>query len=107
MLTKTTIALAAVLLAGSATIAAAEGYDPNLANRYPAYADPIYAGPSYVGPVARAPHGALQSAPVRLQNGSTYAPATNPPVDEINENDWYNTDTHDKASSPFAGGGGL
>jgi hypothetical protein len=43
---------------------------------------------------------------VRLQNGGTYAPATNPPVDEINENDWYNTDIHDRASSPFAGGGG-
>ena len=107
MLTRTTIALAAVLLAGGATVASAEGYDPNPANRYPAYADPIYAAPSYVGPVARAPHGALQSAPVRLRSGGTYAPATNPPVDEIRGNDWYNTDVHDKASSPFAGGGGL
>lgn len=104
MLTKTKIALAAVLLAGSATFAAAEGYDPNLANRYPAYADPVYSGGSYAGPVARAPHGVLQSAPVRLQDGRSYGPVTHAPV---NENDWYQTDVHDKASSPFAGGGGL
>jgi hypothetical protein len=106
MLTKTKIALAAVLLAGSVTVAAADGYDPNLANRYPAYADPVYPGVSQVSPAARAPHGALQSAPVRLQKRSIYSPATNPPTDEINENDWYNTDIHDRASSPFAGGGG-
>jgi hypothetical protein len=105
MLTKTKIALAAVLLAGSATLATADGYDPNLANRYPAYADPIYPAQSYAGRVVQAPHGALQSAPVRLQNGNRYSPATNPPVDEINENDWYRTNAHDKASSPFAGGG--
>ena len=104
MLTKTKIALAAVLFAGGVTVAAAEGYDPNLANRYPAYADPIYAGPSHASRVARAPHGALQSAPVRLQSGSTYRSVTSPPA---NENDWYDTDVHDKASSPFAGGGGL
>ena len=102
MLTKTTIAFAAVLFAGSATVAAADGYDPNLANRYPAYADPSYGAPSYHGPVARAPYGAWQSAPVRLQDGRVYAPVTNPPV---NENDWYDTDIHDRASSPYAGGG--
>ena len=94
MLTKTKIALAVALLAGSVTVAAADGYDPNLANRYGR-------------PVARAPYGAFQSAPVRLQKGSTYLPATNPPVDEVNQNDWYNTDARDKASSPYAGGGGL
>ena len=104
MLMKTKIALAAVLLAGSATVAAAEGYDPNLANRYPAYADPFYPDVSHTVPVARAPRGVLQSAPVRLQNGRSYGPVTNAPV---NENDWFQTDVHDKASSPFAGGGGL
>jgi hypothetical protein len=102
MLTKTKVALAAVLLTGSVIVAAADGYDPNLANRYPAYADPIYPDVSHAGPVARAPRGVLQSAPVRLQNGRSYAPVTNAPVDE---NDWYQTDIHDRASSPFAGGG--
>ena len=82
MLTKTTIALAAVLFAGSATVAAAGRYDP------------VYRAPSYQGPVVRAPYGAWQSAPVRLQDGRIYAPVTNPPVDE---NDWYDTDIHDKA----------
>jgi len=103
MLTKTKVALAAVLLAGSVTVAAADdGYDPNLANRYPAYADPIYPDVSHASPVARARHGVFQSAPVRLQNGRSYGPVTNAPVDE---NDRYHTDIHDRASSPFAGGG--
>jgi hypothetical protein len=104
MLTKTKVALAAVLFAGSATVAMAGGYDANVAYRYSPYADPSYDVPYYRGPVARAPYGTWQDAPVRLQDGRVYAPITNPPV---NENDWYDTDTHDKASSPFAGGGGL
>jgi hypothetical protein len=103
MLTKTKITLAAVLLAGSATVAAAEGYDPNLANRYPAYADPFYPGASRASPVARAPRGVLQSAPVRLQDGRSYGPVIRAP---INENDWYQSNIQDRASSPFAGGGG-
>lgn len=109
MLTKTKIVLAAVLLAGTANAALAE-YDPNPANRYPAYAGPLadaptYAAPGWVNPL-RVAHRALQSAPVRLQDRSIYdGPAVNPPP--VNENDWYNTDVRDKASSPFAGGGGL
>ena len=106
MLTKAKIVLAAVLLAGSATVATAEyGRDP--ANRYPAYADPIHAGPFDASPRARAPHGALQSASVRPRDGSDYTPFTNPRTDEINENDWHNTDVGDNASLPFAGGSGI
>jgi hypothetical protein len=56
MLTKTKIALAAVLFAGTATIASAQEFDPNLANRYPGYNGPAAATQSF------------QSAPVRLQN---------------------------------------
>jgi hypothetical protein len=105
MLTKTKITLAAVLFAGSATAAMAAGYE-NVAHRSSPYADPSYSYdvPYYRGPVARAPYGTWQDSPVRLQDGRVYGPVTNPPV---NENDWYDTDTHDKASSPFAGGGGL
>jgi hypothetical protein len=41
MLTKTKIALAAVLVAASASVALADGeFDGNLANRYPAYNGP-------------------------------------------------------------------
>jgi hypothetical protein len=97
MLTKTKIALAAALFAGSATVAMAGGYDQNAAYRNRSYVDPYYRGPV-------APYGAWQNAPVRLQDGRVYAPVTNPPVDE---NDWFDTDIHDKASSPYAGGGGM
>ena len=41
MLTKTKIALAAALFAATSTVALAQGFDPNLANRYPAYAGPV------------------------------------------------------------------
>ena len=58
MLTKTKIALAAVLLAGTASIAAAQEFDGNVANRYP----------TYNGPAVQGPQG-FQSAPVSLGNG--------------------------------------
>jgi hypothetical protein len=35
MFTKTKIALAATLFAATSTVAMAQGFDPNLANRYP------------------------------------------------------------------------
>ena len=38
MNTKTKLALAAALFVGTTSLAAAQGYDPNLANRYPALA---------------------------------------------------------------------
>jgi len=57
MLTKTKIALAATLVAVTSTVALAQDFDPNLANRYPAYADPIG---------ERVADGMLQSAPVQL-----------------------------------------
>lgn len=63
MLTRTKIALAAVILAGTTSFAAAQGFDPNLANRYPAYANPVAASQ----PVAQ--HRTLQSAPVALRQG--------------------------------------
>jgi len=78
MLIKTKIALAAVLLAGTATVAAAQGRAPT--------------------------HETLRSAPVRLQNEHAISPNTSPVV---NENNWYQTDVGDRASSPFAGGGGA
>ena len=40
MSTKTKIVLAATLVLGSASIATAQGFDPNLANRYPVYSEP-------------------------------------------------------------------
>ena len=55
-MTKIRIALVAALLAGSASAALAHDFDPNLANRYPAYAG--------AGAVQT-----FQSAPVRLHEG--------------------------------------
>jgi hypothetical protein len=57
MFTKTLIATALVLGSVSASFATGE-YDPNLANRYPAFAAP-----------AAAQTQVLQSAPVSLQQG--------------------------------------
>jgi hypothetical protein len=54
MLTKTKIALVAALVAGSATVASAQGFDPNPASRYPAYATPAGKGMPYLGLAAQA-----------------------------------------------------
>ena len=113
MLTRTKIALAVALLAGSASVASAQGFDPNPANRYPHYSAPNHGMP-YIGTMPqgvsqnvaaqRAPQG-LQSAPVRLQQGrnsaqfGTYeAPQYGTQQDEIG------VDLRDRASSPYAGG---
>ena len=98
MLTKTKIALAATLFAATSTVAMAQGFDPNMANRYPGYANP---GAS-TSQVTVAPHGTLQSAPVRLLQGRN-AGVTN------DQSNWgpseIDTDRADRASSPYAGGG--
>ena len=40
--------LAALLVLGSASLAQAQEFDPNLANRYPAYAEPGVSAPNQV-----------------------------------------------------------
>ena len=48
MLNKTKLALAAALVAGTASVAMAQGeFDPNLANRYPAYDEPAAAAGNF------------------------------------------------------------
>ena len=113
MFIKTKIVLAATLIVGSATLALAQGFDPNLANRYPGYAEPGTYGyapgsnaPGLMQPAPRAtlqsapvrlhrtPNATLQSAPVRLRQGRDAAPT--------NE---FEVDRNDRASSPYAGGG--
>ena len=65
MLTKTTLALAAVLVAGTASFAVAQEADPNLLNRFPAYhgAHGVGDADELVAPRA------FQSAPVGLYQG--------------------------------------
>jgi len=62
MLTKTKIALAAVLLAGTASLATAQEADPNLYNRYPSLTNG-----------AAATQDQFQSAPVGLYQGRNVA----------------------------------
>jgi hypothetical protein len=86
MLTKT-IALAAALFAATSTVALAQDFDPNLANRYPGYAAPN-----------AAPTVALRtfkSAPVGLSNQATGS--------YTGQNE-FDVDRFDRASSPYAGG---
>jgi hypothetical protein len=83
MLTK--IALAAALVAATSTLALASEFDPNPANRYPAYAEPFAIGP--------ATQGTFRTSAVSLGAGER---DTGRPV-EIE---------HDRASSPNAGGVG-
>jgi hypothetical protein len=82
------IAVVSVLMLGTASAAMAQGFDPNLANRYPAYADPI----------GTAPHAHLQSAPVALHTGRDTG-------NYSGQQSEFSIDQHDRASSPYAGGG--
>jgi hypothetical protein len=90
---KFKIAIISLMMLGTASAAMAEGYDPNLANRYPAYA----------APVAAAQHAIFQSVPIRFQDRNAAL------TDGYNHN--YGDqpsiiDVGDHASSPYAGGGG-
>ena len=101
MLTKTKIALAALLFAGTTSIAAAQGFDPNMANRYPGYA-----GPTLVAPhTAASQHRTLQSAPVGLYQGRNVGLSNSPIGSYGGQQSEFDVDRSDKASSPYAGGG--
>ena len=103
MLTKTKIALAATLFAATSTVAMAQGFDPNMANRYPSYANPTAS--QSVASQKVAPRGTLQSAPVRLQQNRNVG-LTNPTAADTGwAADPIDIDRADRASSPYAGGG--
>ena len=116
-MTKTKIALAAVLFAATTSAALAQGFfDPNLANRYPGYAEPNtygYSASGKLGDVHSGPSATLQSAPVRLQqHGNVHLQAAPVwqqrdvalPTGTVNSNDWFAVEQSDRASSPYAGG---
>jgi len=67
-MTRTKIALAALLFAATSSTAFAQGYDPNLANRYQGLIQPYTYGYSASGALGsvQPPAPALQSAPVRM-----------------------------------------
>ena len=73
-MTKTKIALAALLVAGTASAAMAQGeFDPNPANRYPAYAAP--GATLRTAPVQLNQGRAIHVAPRAIQNNWVPAPA--------------------------------
>ena len=78
MFTKTKTALAVTLVLGSTSLALAQGFDPNLANRYPHLADPHMHGyvPGANTPTQmdQAPNATTQSAPVHLRQGRDAGP---------------------------------
>jgi hypothetical protein len=130
MLVKTKIALVATLVLGSTSLALAQGFDPNLANRLPHLANPHTYG--YVAganaPTRLDQAATFQSAPVHLRQGRN-AGSTNrrnagqtfwsAPVGLRQGGDVGLTDQsgnytgqyefdvnrYDRASSPYAGGG--
>jgi hypothetical protein len=99
MNTKTKLALAAALFVGTTSLAAAQGYDPNLANRYPALANPVAAAPHASAHQNRtlrsAPVGLYQGRNVQQNNQRSFGASQDP----------ISVDAHDHASSPYAGGG--
>jgi hypothetical protein len=100
MFTKTKIALAATLFAATSSVAMAQGFDPNMANRYPSYANPIAAAPQ-----ATASQGKLQSASVRLLQGRNAGVTNEQPSSSYWGPSEIDVDRADRASSPYAGGG--
>ena len=108
-MTKTKIALAAVLFAATSSAALAQGYyDPNLANRYPGYAEPNTYGYLPSGKL-----GDLHSSQVGLQKHSNVHLEAAPVLQQrdvalstgaVDSNDWFEVERSDRASSPYAGG---
>jgi hypothetical protein len=110
-MTKTKIALAAALFAATGSAAFAQGnYDPNLANRYPSYAEPNTYG--YVGARLQRMNSApatstLQSAPVRLQqHGKARLQAAPAPVLQQRDVALPSADTSERAGPFWYGGSG-
>jgi hypothetical protein len=108
MNTMTKIALVATLLAGTTSFAAAEGFDPNLANRYPSYANPVAARPFVSAQQDRAfqtaPVGLYQNRNVRLNTQRSYGGEGYSQSYGAGQSE-FGIDARDHASSPYAGGG--
>jgi hypothetical protein len=119
-MTKTKIALAAALFAATSSAALAQGFDPDLSNRYPGYAAPNtygYSGAGKLGAINSAPAATLQFAPVSLQTHGNVHLQSAPVLQQrevalpANSGGAYyegdrefNADRFDRASSPYAGG---
>ena len=90
-MSATKTVLATIVLLASATFAQAQGFDPNLANRYPSHAEPgVYGYSSNAGAPGQLRAHSLQSRDVSLPRHE--APHTSA--------SWM-----DRASQSFSGGG--
>ena len=123
MFIKSKAALAVALVLGSTSWALAQGFDPNLANRYPHLANPqaygYVAGANAPARMGQTPNATFQSAPVRLRHGRNGVFQSAPVQlrqgrdagltnDRGNYSGWeseFDIDRNDRASSPYAGGG--
>ena len=118
-MTKTKIVLAAALFAATSSAAFAQGFDPNMANRYPGYAQSNtygYSGAGRLGMMNSAPADTLQSAPASLRRHGNVQLQSAPVLQQRDvalptgggayyEGDReFNADRFDRASSPYAGG---
>ena len=91
MSSMTKTVLATIVLLGSATLAQATSFDPNLANRYPSYAEAgVYGYSAKGGAPMRFNAQSLQTRDVSLPRQAPHS---------VNEH-WM-----DRASQSFGGGG--
>ena len=120
MLNKTKIAIAAAVFAATSSAALAQGYDPNLANRYPGLDDPgVYGyaggnaptllnrGATFQSAQVQLRHGrdaGLVSRNVALPNRDVALPSAEPRNYGSQSQDWFDVERSDRASSPYAGG---
>jgi hypothetical protein len=102
MLTPAKIALATALVAITSSVALAQEFDPNLANRYPAYADPT-GSPAVIrsAPARLRTRAVARSAPTHLRARAVALPT----VQSGRQASWFEIERSDRASSPYAGGG--
>jgi hypothetical protein len=115
-MTKTKLALAAAFFAATGSAAFAQGFDPNMANRYQSYAQPGaygYSNAGKLGSLQPAAAGTLQSAPVSLQKHGHVRLQAAPVLEQRDvalptgagaARDWFDVERSDRASSPYAGG---
>ncbi len=112
-MTRTKIALAAVLFAATSSAAFAQ-FDPDLSNRYQGYAQPNTYGYSASGKLGTLAGTASQSAAVSLQKHRNVLLQSGPVLQQrevalpitgaATSGDWFELERGDRASSPFAGG---
>src|SRR5262249_54241762 len=100
-----------VLFAATSSAALAQGYyDPNLANRYPGYAEPNtygYLSSGKLGALKSESATGLQSSQVRLEKRGNVVLQQRDvalPTGGVNSSDWFEIERSDRASSPYAGG---